>query len=137
MSRDFKIGCVWFLNANEAATININFTEAIWIILSDCGEYWQGRSNGDVVSTGDIPDVGHYTLGTNINHLAYDKWEDMRVELVKDNLGEPKFGIRALKQTNINNIAKSKSDCECEINMLMRYGCPSAKGFNCPQRSFV
>jgi hypothetical protein len=100
-------------------------------MISDDGKYWVGWTSTVASQQGYVPKVGEALPDFGrvpVDAELYDRWEKVRQDLINNRLGSPNEGINTLlvPKVQVLNI------CTCDTSIMARNGCPSSKGYPCP-----
>jgi hypothetical protein len=125
---DIYVGAIWAMDKEYALKIDPAWNDKLFIMVSKCGKYWCGwtdrtlKTNNMPMIGDELPKHGRVPMDEDL----FGFWRDVREDLINNRLGDPIEGVNPLVK-----IAKSSGVCTCDLHVMMRNGCPSAKGGVC------
>lgn len=121
-----KVAAIWKMNKDYCSKLNDPWKDGIFVIISDDAKYWNAWDLQYAI-VNDIPSIGEPMTGTEarVDGTFSHPWDIVLDDLLNGRLGEPSEGINPL----VNQ--KKGATCICDIQSLMRNGCPSCNGLSC------
>lgn len=121
-----KVAAIWKMGVDYCSKLIDPLKDGIFVIISDDAMYWNAWSLQYVIEN-NIPSIGESMKGTEarVDGTFEYPWDVVLDDLLNGRLGEPSEGINPLVNQN------KGAACICDIQSLMRNGCPSSRGLSC------